>query len=93
MWAKEVKNANFTVEAYVGTATDGFHQTVRTIGAALACQPDRDLLKFNNDTWNSFTQDAYKPKQDKEVEPKVKEVIAAVRGLDLLSKAALVKTA
>jgi hypothetical protein len=74
---------NATVDAYKGGATSGFHQNVRGLSAALALQADPPLEKFRDD-WVAFTVDGFLPKEDKDVVPKVTQVLKKLQQLPAL---------
>ncbi len=72
--------ANPTKELYLGSATKGFHQSIRGLSAGLAVQTDVGLVSFR-DKWRVFAQDGFKPTDDTQVKAKVITVLKELANL------------
>lgn len=76
--------ANPTPEQFKGTASAGFYQRIRGIGADLAALSEDPRIDQFRLEWLGFAKAGYLPKNDEEVKPKVKEVLSKVAELDKL---------
>lgn len=72
-----------TVAQFTGTASAGFYQRIRGIGADLAAlSADPKIDAFRTSTWLGFAKAGFLPKKDEEVKPKVKEVLTKLPVLE-----------
>ncbi|GAB2484811.1 hypothetical protein [Jatrophihabitans fulvus] len=72
---------NPTVVTYTGGFGKGFHQNIRGLSAALDKTKSPQIVAFKERTWKRYAQDEYLPKQDSEVLPKLREVMASLKEL------------
>lgn len=74
-----------TVAQFKGSASAGFYQRIRGIGADLAAlSADARIDTFRNNVWLGFSKAGYLPTTDEEVKPKVKEVMTQLAVLEKL---------
>lgn len=75
---------NPTVAQFTGSASAGFYQRIRGIGADLAALAEDPRIDAFRTGWLAFAKAGYLPKSDAEVKPKVKEVLTQVAVLEKL---------
>ncbi len=83
--ADEVRK-NPTVGQYNGTGSAGFHQNIRGMGAALDKSRNPEWIAWKEKNWKPLAQDAFRPKNDGEVLPKVTQVLKALDELRTVVK-------
>ena len=73
-----------TVAKYVGSATTGFHQSVRGLAATLALLADDPAIAKFREKFRPLSQDSFKPKKDGDVVDHVNQILVKMTELEHL---------
>jgi hypothetical protein len=69
-------------ESYRGAGTKGFHQNVRGLSVAISKSGEPTWIGWGKTNWTAMAQDGFLPKNDQDVQVKVKQVLTALAELE-----------